>query len=192
MPKVIDYAVVLAQLRQQGLKSLYHNSGAFWFLDGVETFSRGWIGAADASISETATPLVRHAAEPFAENLASLLVQFWQRRPSGAIWIMPKSHWAYELQFGSREWLAKLLEGVGIDSGMLSPLNHAAAIEFEFAESARVQQVVQALLDHLVGSDFQLVFADCRTICTIHSRTQLWWTTVDAAVAAELDLLLPT
>ena len=191
MPKVIDYTVVLNQLQKRGLKSLYHNSGAFWFTDGVETFSRGWIGPEDASISHSARLLVRRAAEPFAENLTSLFTQFWQRKSPGKIWIMPKSHWAYELQFGSREWLPRVLDGIGVDSRQLENLNNAAAIEFDSAELEVAGSLVGELLARLVGSDFQAVFADYRTICTIHSRTQLWWTTVDPTVIAALDILLP-
>jgi hypothetical protein len=188
MPKIIDYPTVLDRLTKQGLKSLYHNSGAFGFSDGIKTVSRGWIGPEDASIRESARAMVRKISEPYAERMTELMLGLWLECLPGAVWIMPKSHWSYELEFGSRDWLPGGLEQIGIDATSLAPLNHAPAIEFVEREKQQLGFFVQKLLTQLVGSDFQLVFPGHDTICTIHTRTQLWWTTSNLTVANKLDL----
>jgi hypothetical protein len=188
MPKIIDYQTVLDRLTKQGLKSLYHNSGAFGFSSGVETVSRGWIGPEDASIRESARAMVRNVSEPYAQRMTELTILLWRECLSGAVWIMPKSHWSYELEFGSREWLAKVLEQIGVDAAALAPLNNAPAIEFVDGDVDQLGFFVRELLARLVGSDFQMVFPGRDTICTIHTRTQLWWTTGDSTVAQKLDL----
>ena len=182
---------MLSRLQNQGLKSLYHNSGAFGFANGVPTISRGWIGPEDASIAPAGRAIACQIAPPFESNLAALFTRFWRNNSPAPIWIMPKSHWAYELQFGGRQWLSDALNDIGIHSDLLMHLNNATAVEFQPAEEKTVHIFIQNLLTNLVGSDFQAVFADSTTICTIHSRSQLWWTTVVPAIADRLDELLP-
>src|ERR1019366_10082926 len=110
----------------------------------------------------------------------------WLNCLPGNVWVMPKSHWAYELQFGSREWMPGLLEKMGIDSRLLVDRNNAAAIEFASGEIDLFRQFVQGLLEMLHGSDFLLAFGSYKTVCTIHSHKQLWWTTANAQIAMEL------
>ena len=47
MPWIIDYSVVLEQMRQQRFKSLYYNSGAFGFPTETQPQTIGWIGPED-------------------------------------------------------------------------------------------------------------------------------------------------
>ena len=190
MPCVVDYPIVLAQLRQQGLVCLYHNSGAFGFPREIPTQSRGWIGPADDSIQLLARSLTRPVPQPYEANLAAMAERAWLNCLPGNVWVMPKSHWAYELQFGSREWMPGLLEKMGIDSRLLVDRNNAAAIEFASGEIDLFRQFVQGLLEMLHGSDFLLAFGSHKTVCTIHSHKQLWWTTANAQIAMELDRVL--
>jgi hypothetical protein len=192
MPKIVDYPTVVEMLTQQGFRSLYFNSGAFGFAAEAQTISRGWIGKPDASIRESARALIRQVDEPFAEQLSSRLVQVWQRYLPGAVWAMPKSHWAFELEFGSRDWMPGALQRLGVDDRLLAPLNNAPAIAFEMEEAEMLREFVRELLTNLAQSDFQLVFPGRMTICTIHSRGQLWWTTADPVVAAGMDEILPS
>ena len=191
MPRIVDYSTVVERMTSEGFKSLYYNSGAFGFAGNVETISRGWIGKPDASIRPAALPLVRRVSEPFEANLASSLVQAWSGYLAGIVWAMPKSHWAFELEFGSRAWMPDELSRLGIDLKVLEPLNNAPAIEFNLADREMFGGFVTKLLLNLAQSDFQLVFPGRRTICTVHSRRQLWWTTTDSTVAAGLDSVLP-
>jgi hypothetical protein len=189
MPTIVDYPTVLDLLTRQGLKSLYHNSGAFGFGSDVATTSRGWVGPVDPSIRASAMPIVRHMLPPYAQTMTDLMIQLWQSDLPGPVWVMPKSHWAYELEFGSREWLPDLLQRIGVDSTRLLRLNNAAALAFSPEEIQPLQLLVRELLCYLVGSDFQMVFFNHRTICTIHSRQQLWWTTADPIIVQRMESL---
>jgi hypothetical protein len=191
MPNIVDYAVVLDRLTKQGLRSLYFNSGAFGFPTDVATVSRGWIGAPDSSIRESARPMVRQVPSPFVFSLSNAMIAIWKDRLLGPAWVMPKSHWAYELEFGHREWLPERLKQMGVNPADLAPLNNAAAIEFLPADEKWFDWFVRELLGHLATSDFQLVFPGFSTICTIHTRCQLWWTTTDLSVVDDLDRLFP-
>ena len=104
---------------------------------------------------------------------------------------MPGSHWAYELDFGSREWLPPLLEGIGIDPGLLQHRTTAAAIEFTPEESPALAHFVMRLLEMLQGGDFALAFPHQRVACTLHHHKQLWWTSPDAAIVDALEQLFP-
>jgi hypothetical protein len=190
MPSIIDYPSVLDQLQQQGLKCLYHNSGAFGFPRETATQSRGWIGPADDSIQLMARSLTRSVPRPYEANLAAMAEGTWITLLPGKVWAMPKSHWAYELQFGSRDWMPALLEKTSIDASLLADRNNAAAIEFTASEVGLFRHFVQQLLEMLHGSDFLLAFPGHQTVCTIHSHKQLWWTTTSPQIAMELDRVL--
>jgi hypothetical protein len=191
MPNIVDYSIVLDRLTKQGLRSLYFNSGAFGFPANLATVSRGWMGPPDSSIRASVRPLVRQAGPPFDATLSHALLSIWRSKLSGPVWAMPKSHWAYELEFGNRGWLRVLLNTIGVDAKQLAPLNNAAAIEFLPADELLFGIFTRDLLSHLVASDFQLVFPGFSTICTIHTRCQLWWTTTDLALVEHLDQLFP-
>jgi hypothetical protein len=191
MPRIIDYATVVELLTREGFKSLYFNSGAFGFAAGVETISRGWIGEPDRSIREAAIPMIRQVGEPVVPRLVSGLMQVWRQDLPGAVWVMPKSHWAFEFEFGSRDWMPTAMDRIGVDWRQLAPLNISPAIEFQSSDAGPFEYFAGELLTHLAQSDFQLIFPGLRTICTVHSRKQLWWTTADPKVAAGLDRVLP-
>ncbi len=191
LPSIVAYATVVQSLAGQQFKSLYYNSGAFGFARETSTVSRGWIGKPDASIRDAALPLVRQVAEPYEKELAKLFTQAWTRFLPGVLWMMPKSHWAFELKFGSRDWMPAALAALAVDWKPLQGLNTAPALEFVPDEADRLSTFVSQLLSRLKQSDFQCVFPGRRTICTIHSRGQLWWTTTETSIATALDLLLP-
>jgi hypothetical protein len=83
------------------------------------------------------------------------------------------------------------LNQIGIDPKPLASLNNAAAIEFQPGDEKTFDLFVRELLTRLFSSDFELVFPGQSTICTIHTRCQLWWTTTKPAVVEALDALLP-
>jgi hypothetical protein len=191
MPWVIDYPIVLADQQRAGLRSLYYNSGAFGFPTGVETTSVGWIGPSDETIRPAARPLARPVGEPHPSTLANLLGRAWQEHLPGDVWVLPKSHWAYELDFGSRAWLPDVLRSIGIDPATLIARSNAAAVAFAPGEVGPLVHLAENLLRQLTGSDFAAAWPGRRVACTIHSHQQLWWTTDDADLVAGLDRLVP-
>jgi hypothetical protein len=189
VPWIIDYPIVLEQMRALKLRSLYYNSGAFGFPADEPTQTVGWIGPADPTIREAAIPFMRQIAEPYEQNLTALLLNAWQNSLPGRIWVMPASHWSYELDHGSRDWLPPLLEAIGVDPGLLQSRTTAAAIEFNPDESPALMHFVSRLLEMLQNSDFALAFPNRRVTCLLHHHKQLWWTTADAAIHSALTSL---
>ena len=191
MAQVVDYQRVVEAMRAGGFVSLYHNSGAWGFAEGCDTRSVGWVGPPDDSIRPAARPLVRHVPPPFERNLAELAAVAWGQQLHGPVWLMPKSHWAYELDFGSREWMPEALASAGIDPAVLAPRNDGSAVQFEPAERDPFVRLLATLLARLLGSDFALAFPGRTTLCTVHHHKQLWWTTADGHVVETLDRLVP-
>lgn len=189
MPRIIDYPLVLQQLTASGLTCLYHNSGAFGLGTGEQSHTIGWIGADDPTIRDAARNLTHHVPPPFDSTLASLAIEAWQSLLSGPAWLMPKSHWAYELQFGSGTWLPAALQEAEIDPRALRDRNNGAAIAFSPGEAPLLRRLLQQLLLHLDGSDFSLAFPPSRTVCTVHHHGQLWWTSDSAQLADRLRQL---
>lgn len=188
MPWIIDYDLAAQQLQQKhGLKCNYHNSGAFGFVDGTSVQHLAWIGPEDPTIRPAARPFVRTIQPPYEETLAKLATTLWQRDFPGRIWAMPMSHWAYELNFGSREWMPALLEHIEIDPGLLENRNNAAPIEFAPDEHGHFQHFSQRLLEMLMGSDFMFVHLSHPLLCTLHHHKQLWWSTTDAGILQTLE-----
>jgi hypothetical protein len=192
VPWIIDYPIVLEHMRQLRMRSLYFNSGAFGFVDSGQARSIGWIGPDDSSIRAEARDFVRSVNEPYEQNLTNLLLRAWHEVLPGRIWVMPASHWAYELDFGSKEWMPPLLEHIGVDPGLLQGRTTAAAIEFTPEESPSLAHFVTRLLEMLQSSDFALTFPHRRAICSLHHHKQLWWTTTEIETYAALDALLDT
>ena len=186
MPWIVDYAQVLEQMRGQGLRSLYYNSGAFGFPEGAGVESIGWIGPDDPTLRPQARATGRTVPAPHERNLSRLVVRAWQAHFPGKLWLMPKSHWAYELDFGSRDWMPALLEHAGVDSGLLQPRTNAAAIEFASHETEALAHVVEGLLRMLFGSDFAIAFPGHPVTCTLHHHKQVWWTGSDRQLIAAL------
>src|SRR5438874_9760388 len=101
-------------MQADGLRCLYHNSGAFGVGGDVAVEAAGWVGPEDPTIRPAARPFVRSVPPPYESRLASLVVRTWQEVLAGPAWLMPKSHWAYELEFGSSAWLPGALTRAGI------------------------------------------------------------------------------
>lgn len=191
MPRIIDYTTVVNTMLCGGFVSLYHNSGAFGFGASRGARSLGWVGPPDGTIREAALPLVRHIPPPFERNLAELAAVAWGESLTGPAWVMPKSHWAYELDFGSHEWLPDLLRASGVDPAALASSNDGSAIEFTPEERQPFVDFLEGLLGRLFGSDFALAFPGQPALCTIHHHKQLWWTADRDDIIAALDRLVP-
>ena len=191
MPRILDYPDVLSRLTSDGLISLYHNSGAFGFPKDRETFARGWIGPPDPTIRPQALLLTRSVAPPLEKNLADLTTRFWLDALAVPVWVMPKSHWSYELDFGSKNWMPQILSAIGIDSNLLITRNNAAAIEFTTDESQSFTLLLEVLLQSLLGSDFALAWPGRDVLATVHHHKQLWWTAGSSEILTQLDAIGP-
>ena len=183
MPRVIDYEQVLERLTAQGLISLYHNSGAFGFPRGVLAKFAGWIGPEDATLKAEARAVAMPIPPPFEMNLATMLSSFWRNELSdSAAWLMPMSHWSYELDYGSATWMPQMLREAGIDPEVLRPRANGSEIEFAIEESEQLAFCVQRLLGNLASSDFAIAFPSRPIVCTIHHHKQLWWISSDGTL----------
>ncbi|HEX8523262.1 MAG TPA: hypothetical protein VF669_13475 [Tepidisphaeraceae bacterium] len=189
MPSVIPYEQVLSRMGREGFVSLYYNAGAFGFAPDVAVEIVGWIGPGDPSIREQMRAQTIAIAPPHETNLARLLARAWESLLAGELWLMPKSHWAYELDFGNASWLPETLAGIGIDAKELQPLTNAAAIAFAAGERQNVESFAAQLLTHLHGSDFLAAFPAHRTVATLHHHKQIWWQTPVPALAERLRAL---
>jgi hypothetical protein len=187
VPWIIDYEMVLEQMRSQQFKCHYFNSGAFGFPDPARTQTLAWIGPPDPTIRAAALPLTRPVPAPYESTLAKLACRLWQEHLPGKVWAMPMSHWAFELNHGSREWLPALVEHIDADPGLLEGRNNAAAIEFAPDERQPFEHFVERLLEMLSGSDFTLAFPGRPMLCTLHHHKQLWWTTTDPGLAKAVE-----
>lgn len=187
MPSIIDYPIVFLRLESEGLKCHYPNGGSFGFPNGGQV--RGWIGPADETIRAEMREHVRSANEPFEENLAEWAVRAWREILPGNVWVMPASHWSFELTHGNQAWLPGLLTRAGIDSGLLIGRTNAAAIEFLPAEEGGFRALLAGLLGGLTGSDFVLAFPGRDTVCTVHHHKQLWWVSIDQQTVRGLDAI---
>jgi hypothetical protein len=189
--RIIDYSVVLETLTGQGMRCNYPNGGAFGFAPKTASI-RGWIGPADSTILAELRPMVRTIPPPFEANLANSAVTAWQKYLSGPLWVMPATHWAFELQHGSGPWLAEALGSIGVDAAPLAKLTNAAAIEFSADQTPALRQFLQRLLEGLTASDFVMAWSGRQTLCTVHHHKQLWWSSASTTVVEGLDAILPT
>src|SRR5208282_4610188 len=153
MPSIIDYSFVLQQLESDGLRCNYFNSGSFGFAADTTTWIRGWVGPPDDTIRPGMKHTIRTVPEPYEENLAKAAVRAWRELLPGNAWVMPASHWSFELEHGNRHWLPGLLEAIGIDSNGLSSRTNAAAVEFQAGDERLFEQISAGLLHALTGSD---------------------------------------
>jgi hypothetical protein len=196
MPRIIDYPEVLRRLTcDEGLVSLYHNGGAFGFSRETPTHTVGWIGPPDPTIRPAALEFAQTIPPPHAPNLASLLIRAWREHLAPAeAWVVPMSHWSFELDFASHTWLPDVLREIGVDPAALQPLNNAAAIAFtnEEGETTALDRLARALLENLKASDFAIAFPGRPVVCTLHHHRQLWWVTSEEPLAISLrDLVRP-
>src|SRR5215204_2958909 len=117
---IIEYPNALRELGQQGLVCNYFNGGAFGFARGVNVHVCGWIAADDATIHPQLRPLVRHIPPPAEEKMSLAATTAWQKEFPGPAWIMPLSHWAFELDFGSKSWLPDFIQSISFDPKLLA------------------------------------------------------------------------
>jgi hypothetical protein len=187
MPRLIDYVDVERVMIGRGFVSLYPNSGAFGFPPEVHAMTVGWIGPGDSSIRPAARALARPVAAPYEPTLAALATRVWRELLPGPIWVQPKAHWAYELMFGSHEWMPALLRTAGVDPDILYPRHDGTAIEFTPGEEPAFEPLICGLLEKLLGSDFLITSPTHPIVCTVHHHKQLWWSTTDAGLLAALE-----
>jgi hypothetical protein len=175
------------RLIADGLKCNYPNGGSFGFTAGVETSVRGWIGPPDSTIREGTRKFVRSVGEPYEDRLTAMAISAWKTILPGVVWVMPGSHWSFEMDHGSREWLPSLLESVGIDSRSLTARTNAAAIEFPSEEEGTFRVLLSGLLGGLTSSDFTLAFPGRAVTWLVHHHKQLWWVAAEQALIARFD-----
>jgi len=187
MPCIIDYPIVLRQLESEGLKCQYFNGGSFGFADPAAAQVRGWIGPADETIREEMRRFVRGPGEPHVDRLVEWASRAWIGVLGGRVWVMPASHWSFELEYGNGAWLPGLLGEIGIDPKLLMGRTNAAAIEFQAGEEQGFRWLIGGLLSGLTASDFTLAFPGRATVCMIHHHKQLWWMTMDELIVQGLD-----
>jgi hypothetical protein len=148
-----------------GLKCVYPNSGAFGFAGGGTGRVVGWVSGADSTIKPG---LAADLSVVPRDRLAQKLVDRWQRDLPGPAWLVPKSHWSFELQHGNGEWLAPLLLDAGVDPAELVNRTTAAAIEFLPDEAQRLVPLAHELLQRLTQSDFAVLFPPRPVLVTLH------------------------
>ncbi|HZZ42817.1 MAG TPA: hypothetical protein VFE58_07755 [Tepidisphaeraceae bacterium] len=184
MPSVIDYPTVLKTMESTGFKSLYYNSGAFGFTEKHGVSYLGWTTSDDPTLRPEMRALAIQVERP-----AELARRAWQEYLPGLVWVMPMSHWAYELDFGSRDWMPTALQQAKIDPAELNSLTTGNAIEFTMKEGVEFALLVDRLLDNLKMSDFMLAFPGMPVICTVHHHRQLWWASNDLQLLGKLQNL---
>ncbi|MFI5381537.1 MAG: hypothetical protein ACHRHE_19745 [Tepidisphaerales bacterium] len=186
MPSIRPYPEVLQAMQSLGLVCNYHNSGAFGPPRGAPLVFRGWIGPDDPTIRPAMREFIRQVPQPYESTLARMARDAWLRMSDGPAWIVPMSHWAFEMDHGSRDWLPGVLRDVQIDSAVLAPLNNAAAIEFARDEGDAMSLLAENLLARLSASDFALLLPRLPLVCTIHHHKQLWWVSESEEILARL------
>jgi len=182
MPTVIDYAHVLTTAQQAGLRCVYYNSGAFDF-GPVPTHIVGWLGPDDPTLRPGLVAQIARVAAPYELNLSNALVRAWQKYLPGVAWVLPKSHWSFELHHAQRPALHEALRTLQIDIADLAPLPNAAAIAFEPDEADTFGPFVETILAQDVASDFAVLFPNHPAVVTLHHHKQLWLQTTDSALA---------
>ena len=187
MPRIIEYPFALQHFQNQGLVCNYFNGGAFGFARGLDVHILGWIAADDPTIRPQLRPHIRLVTPPVEENMARAASAVWQKECPGPAWIMPLSHWAFELDFGSKNWLPNLIESVGVESKSLASRSDASPIEFDQDEHFQLLEFVRVLLENLTASDFMLAFPSHPLLCTIHHHKQLWWTSSDNSLIQRIS-----
>ncbi len=187
MPRIIEYKKALEGFQSQGLVCNYYNGGAFGFPAGVKVHILGWSGGDDPTIRPEMRRFMRIIPPPAEDNMARSAVAAWHGELGGRAWVMPLSHWAFELDFGSKGWLPQLLESLKIDPQLLAPRADASPIEFAKSEGDDLVTVIHSLLSNLKSSDFMVAFPGHPALCTIHHHRQLWWTSSDDALIERID-----
>ncbi len=170
MPTMIDYDDALLAMTARGFRCVYPRGGAF-----VPTRPgqvEGWLIAADPTLRPAARDLARIVSPPTTSTLCAMLKSHCHDKQLGEAWLMPKAHWAHELDAG-KNWLVPLLGEIEIDTNLLEARADASPIVFAPTEHDLLARITEQLLNHLEASDFLLAFEPC--VCTVHHHKQLWW-----------------
>jgi hypothetical protein len=189
---VIEYPIALKALEQRGLVCNYFNGGAFGFPKGVDVSILGWIAADDPSIRPLLRPYLRVIPPPAEEKMAKAAIDALDSEIPGPLWIMPLSHWAFELDFGSKTWLGQLVQSVGQDPQLLAARSDASPLEFNNKDLSDLVRFIRVLLENLTSSDFMLASPIYPVLCTIHHHKQLWWTSSNEPLLEEIGTYTPT
>ncbi len=180
MPRLIDYPETARQMTAAGLICHYYNSGAFGFPQGdADVKTVGWICHDDQSIRAEARLHAHRVDPPTPQRLARMAICAWQNL-RGDAWLLPMSHWAFELDFGSAEWMPQMLQQLGMDATVLATRATGDAIVFSRDEGKALADTLATLLDRLRNSDFALILPGSCTVALVHHHAQLWWQTKDA------------
>ncbi len=178
MPAIINYDEVYSTLIGQCFVCNYHNSGSFAFPREWPTQLLAWIGPDDPTIRPEMRRHIRRIAPPFELNLAAMARRLWETELiPGDAWVMPTSHWAYELEFGSSGWLPGALRDIEINPAELQARNNGSAVAFAAHEGDKLQRFIAQLLVHLGDSDFALAVPGHPVLGMIHHNKQIWWMT---------------
>ncbi|MGA3065875.1 MAG: hypothetical protein ABSF29_03405 [Tepidisphaeraceae bacterium] len=189
MPVIIEYAAVLKELTGHGMVCNYPNGGSFGFPQNCTRCFRGWIGPPDWTIKRDMRRNTRQIVPPYEANLAELVHRAWLALFPGNLWIMPASHWSFELHHGSGDWLPGLITSLSLDATALAARTDGSAIQFSPEESDRFKTFAESLLKQLHSSDFCIAFPGHPAVCTLHHHQQIWWITRDPALLTRLDAL---
>ena len=182
MPNLVDYQTVLSTLTASGLVCNYHNSGSFG-LTAVDSQTVGWLTEADPTIRPE---MLQRSRIIGSGGLIGNLQRMWLSHLSTTLWIMPASHWAFELTYGNAAWLPQRLKSIGIDPDILRDRNDGSAIAFAPQESDAMGTLVNDLLTCSTGSDFTAAWPGHAAVAMLHHHQQIWWRTTDVALATNL------
>ena len=185
MAGVIDYPDVLKQAETLGLRCVYYNTGAFGFQNREQPEVVCWMGPDDPTIRPEFAAAAVRVPEPYPTNLAERFARAWPALIVGEAWVMPKSHWAFELDHGNGPWLAPALSAAGVDPQILRGRTDGSAVAFDAGDPA-CPALLEVLLTHLNTSDFAVLFPKHRHLVTVHHHQQLWWQTPDTTLAQRL------
>lgn len=191
MPTLVEYDDVLARMSELRMRCQYFNSGAFSPAPGEPMHFGGWIGPEDVTIRPAAREQARRIAEPYPQTLAGLVGRAWKEIIGGPVWLMPRSSWAFELDFGSKDWLPDALRLAGFDSAILEGRTNAPAVALSQDEFSSAMHLIETALEKLAGSDFALAFPDRPIVCTLHHHKQVWWIGGDADLISRVIALSP-
>ncbi len=185
MAKIIDYSEVLDTLTTTGLRCVYPHSGAFGLPRGAIMHALGWIGMDDESIRPELLQHARRIEPPYEQTLANMVCHAWKHAFPGRVWVMPASHWAFELQFGGADWIPGMLALAGVDADLLRPRTDGSALEFDDEE--QLKSVIACLFENMVGSDFTVAFPGTPIVGMLHHHKQVWWQTSDESLLKRLS-----
>ena len=74
---------------------------------------RGWVGPADETIRPAMKGKARSVKEPFERTLAEWASRAWRQILPGNVWVMPASHWSFELTRWQSAMVAGIVAGCG-------------------------------------------------------------------------------